>query len=210
MSNRFLLALILSSFCCCLVGCKASKEEQVIQWVKKMPQDPVDAQRWGVVAYSSAEEWAEAGRKIEGIEDILIGLIENPTDEMLDVNERFTTWHVIYALGDVASSKSVPVLIKVLENKDKFIWERKHAATALGSIGDPVAVEPLCRIVSSGEESEQLKISAVVGLWMIGDPKAIPVIENALAHPESFKRYREFALKKLEELREKEVRQKGE
>ena len=204
MFNRFLSVLILSSFCCCLVGCKASKEEQVIQWVKKAPQSRTDAQEWGVIAYSSTEEWANAGREIEGIEDVLIGLIENPTDEMLDLSERLDTWHVAYALGHVGSFKSVPVLIKVLDNKDEFIWARKHDATSLGRIGDHRAMSHLCRIVSSGEESDQLKISAVIGLWRIGDPKAIPVIENALAHPESVKRYREAALRMLKELREKE------
>lgn len=201
MSSRFMTILLLSTSCCCLAGCKDSKEEEVIQWLKKMPQSHADAEKWGVVAYPSEEEWADAGHKIEGIEDILIALLENPTDEMLDPNERLDTLHVAYALGYVGSSKSVPILSKVLEDKSKFMWVRVNAATALGGIGDPRAIEPLCRIVSCGEEYDTLRISAIAGLWMIGDPNAVPVIENALKNQQFSASYRKAALKMLEELK---------
>lgn len=201
MSSRFISVLLLSILCCCLIGCKPSNEEQVITWLKRMPQSPTDAQKWEVVAYSTSQEWLDAGRRIEGIEKILIGLLDHPPNEFSDPTEMLDKADVVYALGFVGSSNSVPVLIEVLEDKKEFIWARVHAATALGSIGDPLAEEPLCRIVSCGEESDTLRINAIGGLWMIGDSNAVPVIENALKNQKFSDSYKKSALKMLEELK---------
>jgi hypothetical protein len=204
MSRHFLLVLIFGSFCCCLTGCKPSKEEQVITWIKRMPQSPKDAQEWGVTAFDTIEEWVDAGRKIEGIEETLIEILNNPTDEILKPNERLDKWHVLFAIGYVGSSKSIPVLVRIMEDTNEYPWERIYAATALGGIGDPLAVEPLCRIVSCGEESESLRTNAIGGLGMIGDPNAIPVIENALKNQQFSDTHKRAVIKTLEDLKQKE------
>jgi hypothetical protein len=208
MSRHFLLVLIFGSFCCCLTGCKPSKEEQVITWIKRMPQSHMTAKEWGVIPYSTIEEWVDAGHRIEGIEKTLIEILNNPTDEMLDLNERLDKWHVLFAIGYVGSSKSIPVLVRIMEDKNEYTWERIYAATALGGIGNPLAVEPLCRIVSCGEESDSLRTNAIGGLGMIGDPNAIPVIENALHNQQFSDVYKRTVLKILKDLKQKETLEK--
>ncbi|MHC4546435.1 MAG: HEAT repeat domain-containing protein [Planctomycetota bacterium] len=187
-----------------LAGCKSSREEQAITWVKRMPQSPEDAQKWGVTAFSTIEEWVDAGRRIEGIEKTLIGILNNPTDEMLDENERLDNRHIIFAIGFVGSSNSIPVLIRIIEDKNEFIPYRIFAATALGGIGDPLAVEPLCRIVSCNEESDSLRANAIAGLGKIGDPNAIPVIENTLKNQQFSETYKRVVLNILKDLKQKE------
>jgi HEAT repeat protein len=203
-SGYLFFIVTLSCLSLFLAGCKPSREEQAITWVKRMPQSPEDAQKWGVTAFSTIEEWVDDGRRIEGIEKTLIGILKNPTDEILDPKERLDNRHIIFAIGFIGSSNSIPVLIRIMEDKNEYITDRIFAATALGGIGDPLAVEPLCRIVSCGEESDSLRANAIAGLGMIGDPNAVPVIENALRNQQFSETYKRVVLNILKDLKQKE------
>jgi len=177
MRSSYLTVLVLASFCCCVVDCscrkKESKEEQVVQWLLRCP--PVtDPCFWPPEAYtySTHEEWANAGRKIEGIEETLIGFYENNTTGR-------PMWIIIHALGRVGSDNSIPVLIQALEDESQPLNARNIAANLLGGIGNQAAVDPLCNIVHFTEH-KSLKYNAISALGMIGDPNAIPVIEEVL------------------------------
>lgn len=177
MRSSYLTVLVLASFCCCVVDCscrkKESKEEQVVQWLLRCP--PVtDPCFWPPEAYtySTHEEWANAGRKIEGIEEALISFYENNTTSR-------PMWIIILALGLVGSDNSVPVLIQALEDEGQPLNARNMAASLLGGIGNQAAVDPLCNIVHFTEH-KSLKYNAISALGTIGDPNAIPVIEEVL------------------------------
>jgi len=187
----------------CVETAQERKEKEVVQWLKRMEQDPCDAlKRWGVLPYSSHDEWVEAGRKIEGVEQFLITLLETNRHRKI-----LNGWEVISGLAYVGSPNSVPALIKVLEDRSEPWDTRAAAAMALGHIGDTAAVEPLCALVSSDEEGQMMlttiKINAMHGLLMIGDRRGIPVIEKALEN-QAFPNYRETALSILERLKEKQ------
>jgi HEAT repeat protein len=128
------------------------------------------------VPYDSYEEWIDAGRKIEGIEQILIGFAKNNTTKV-------STGIIFQALGFLGSEDSVPVLINALENEGLDRTKRVYAANALGRIGNPLAVEPLCKIVSTTEDAF-LRNNAILALGMIGDTKAISVLEAVLRKPQ--------------------------
>ena len=200
MRSSYLTLLVLASFCCCVVDCscrkKESKEEQVAQWLLRCP--PVtDPCFWPPEAYtySTHEEWANAGRKIEGIEETLICFYGNNTTSR-------PMWIIILALGLVGSDNSVPVLIQALEDESQPLNARNAAASLLGRIGNQAAVDPLCNIVRSTEH-ESLKYNAISALGRIGDPKARPVVENILKSEQHTQAERDFLLEVLEELKEK-------
>ena len=201
--SRCLTILISASFCCCLGSCSESpekaKKREVIRWLKRWPPPPSVEPLSDLVPYGSEEEWLEAGGKIEGIEKVLIELSEKNTTEL-------DPYHIICSLADFATTYSVPVLIKIVEDKDRHPSVRRIAATTLGRIGDQAAVQPLCRVVSSmevGAEGSLLALNAIAGLSMIGDPNAIAVIEEALRNPHFDPDHKKTALRLLDELKQK-------
>ncbi len=201
--SRCLTILISASFCCCLGGCSESPEEakkkEVIQWLKRWPPPPSVEPLSDLDPYDSEEDWINAGRKIEGIEKVLIELCEKNTTEL-------DPYDIICSLAYFATAHSVPGLIRIVEDEDRHSSVRWIAATTLGRIGDPAAVQPLCRMVSSIEDDvhdDTLIINAIAGLSMLGDPNTIPVIEKALRNPHFDPDYKDDALELLEELRQK-------
>ncbi|MHC4192850.1 MAG: HEAT repeat domain-containing protein [Planctomycetota bacterium] len=205
MWSRYLTISVLSSFCCCLGGCSESpekaKEREVIQWIKRWPPPSAGVEPLSdLVPYSSEEEWINAGRKIQGIEKILVELCDrNPTE--------IDPYDIICSLSYFATAGSLPVLIRIVEDEDRHSSVRRKAATILGQIGDPAAVQPLCGVVSSfeggPEDSSILVLNAILGLNRIGDANAIPVIENVLRHPHFDPGCKETASRLLDELRKK-------
>jgi HEAT repeat protein len=152
-----------------------------------------------LVPYSSEEEWINAGRKIQGIEEILAELCDRNTTEL-------DTYHIICSLSYFATADSVPVLIRIMQNEDRHSSVRNMAAGILGKIGDPSAVEALCRVASSVQEDgkgSRLAVNAIISLSMIGDPNAIPIIENTLRNPNLDPGHKKTALRLLDELRKK-------
>jgi len=202
---RVLGGLVVIGSCLLSEGCKSSREQKVIRWVQSMPQSPEDAQKHGVPYYSSYKQWAAAGRNIGGLEETLIRLIKR------DHFRKVERWKIANALGEVGSAKSVPVLIRLLEDKSeagKMHDMREFAIYALGQIGDARAVEPLCRIVSAADEVKRVRAAAIRALRDIGDPRAIPVVErvvdaNIFTGLYYSSIYQELAEGCLEELRSK-------
>lgn len=198
MCNRYLRILVLFGVCSsfllsCSCRTKNNSEEQVIQWLLKCP--PVDnPARWTSEAftYSSHEEWAAAGRKIEGIEEILIRFYENNTTGR-------PMWMILLALDLVAPDNSGVILIQVLKDESQPLTARVTAANLLGKARNHAAVEPLCNTARS-TGNEHLKYNAISALGLIGDPNAKPAVEEEL---ESVRIKRDFLIKVLEEIREK-------
>jgi len=201
--------LILVVGCCalafCLVTCKAhGKKQEVVEWLKRVPQSAEDARKWGAVPYDTDEQWADAGRKIDGLETTLIGLLQDPPREMLTGNEGPRTSDLAHALCYVGSTRSLDVLIRVMEDTKRPEPTRVFSACALGHIGNPLAVDSLRKIVGSREEPLSLRINAVSVLEMLGDPNATPVIEEFLEDPQLREGDRAFAGQVLEKLRKKQ------
>ena len=198
MCNRYLSMLVLfvvSSYLLLICSCRTKNhsEEQVIQWLLKCP--PVDnPARWPSEAYiySSHEEWAAAGRKIKGIEEILTRFYENNTTGR-------PMWMIILALSLVDPDNSGPILIQALKDANQPITARVTAANLLGKARNHGAVDPLCYIVRC-TNSEHLKYNAISALGKIGDPNARPVVEREL---EDVRIKRDFLIKVLEEIKEK-------
>jgi hypothetical protein len=188
-----LFGLCCSFLLCCSCRTKNNGEEQVIQWLLKCP--PVDnPARWPSEAftYSSHEEWAAAGRKIERIDEILIRFYKNNTTGR-------PMWMILLALDLVAPDNSGPILIQALKDGSQPITARVTAANLLGKARNHAAVEPLCNIVRF-TDNQHLKYNAISALGLIGDPNAKPAVEKEL---ETVNSNRDFLIKVLDEIKEK-------
>jgi hypothetical protein len=197
MRMRCMTLFVLSCFGCSIIGCSArqDKEEEVAYWLKSWPTTSRGLKpHYHTSWYPSWDEWIEAGRKIEGIEPVLIRFLENntigvPSDVICD------------ALGFVGSEDSLPVLKSVIaDHRNRDATTRKAAARALAEIGGPGAVEILY-LTASGEQDPTVKYTAIAALAHIGDPKAIAVIEDELKSLRTEQKALELM---LEELKSKE------
>lgn len=202
--------------CCCyfFLGCSRrptrDRESEVSEWLVKCPPT-ASPSFWmeGAFSYGSHEEWAEAGRKIEGVEQCVANLYSSDEAPVLP--------HVICtALYYVGTSESVPLLVGILEGDKQGYHAKLWAAAALGNIGDESAVEPLCRFVLSEEQPAvtigshgmlSLKVNAMAALGRIGDARAIPVIEKALKDEVLSESQREFVLVYLDKLKRQREQQ---
>lgn len=211
MRNYHFTVLILICFCCCVAGCSESPEEvkrkEVIYWLKSWPTSSrfkgdnhtswypswKEKDDYHTSWYPSWEEWEEAWHKIEGIEQTLIGFLENDIDITEVHGDR-----ICRALGYFGSDDSVPVLMDVLADGKRDEATRKVAAEALGRIGNPAAVELLCQIVHT-ESDLLLKDFAITALGTFGDPNAIPVIEEELRNLQFKQSVFEEILKELKD-----------
>jgi len=175
-----------------------NKEKEVIQWLKRVPQSQEHAERKNVIAYESIEEWEGAGRKIKGVENILINFIDNGIKD-----DSINPPDVVFALTYVGSSKSISVLKRILVDKHQWPSSRRIAATELGLMRIYDAVEPLCKIVSSRDEEPLLRYNSVAALSEIGDPNSILIIEEYIEDSSVRESYRNLASKWLVKLKEK-------
>jgi len=172
------------------------------------PVSDEDVRKWGGGNLDKAlEEWAKEGRKIDGLEKILNRFLEDPPDEIVNPDTKLATWDVARSLRYVGTSYSVPLLIKIIEDKNMDFWTRNFSASALGSIGDLCALGPLIRIVRSNKEDKSLRMHAILGLEELGDPAAIPVIEEFLKSDEIDETDRQHAKLSLEELKKKNLKE---
>jgi len=172
------MGVVLCGLICCILTYyghrKKLKVLKVVEWIEH-GDDCATAQ--------DVNEWVELGRRIGGLEEILLRMLESPSNrrwEWLRLYEEPESWDVAHALAWVGSSRSVPTLIAVLEDRNRYSPTRKFCANALGNIGDHRAFGPLCRIVKSREEETSLRMNSALGLATVGDPNAIPVIEELI------------------------------
>ena len=176
-SRLLVMGVVLCGLICCFLPYhrhrKRLKVVKIVKWVKEVSD----------YDYDDVNEWAELGRRLDGAEDILLQLLESPPNrrwEWLRSYEEPESWDVAHALYWVGSSRSVPTLIAVLEDRSRHSHTRAFCAYALGNIGDHRAFAPLCRIVKSREEDTSLRIKSAHSLATLGDPNGIPVIEELI------------------------------
>ncbi len=116
-------------------------------------------------------------RKEAYVKELVIALeMSLETSEISD-----TTKHIIcYYLGERQSKRAVPVLIKALQNPSADV--RDSAADALAKIGDPKAGAALYEQFIL-EESIGAQHMLAAALGAVGYEPAIPVLIQALKHP---------------------------
>jgi HEAT repeat protein len=103
----------------------------------------------------------------------------------LSILESSRQWRraaAAFALGDMASPRSIPALRVALDDPDREV--RSAAARSLGRLGDPSAVEPLVRAVGEGSIPRSVGGHA---LLLIGEP-ALPVLRALVKAPEAEER----------------------
>ena len=184
-----------------LQGCSSqTKEDQVDTWLLRSP-NPSNYNASGLPSYHTWEEWAEAGRRIEGVEAVLINMLQ----------QKPPNWVVAEALGYVGSERCVPFLIAALKERDASFAGR--AAHTLGILGSPTAVEPLCVLASkplppkAADESSpeaiersdawMVKFNAVGALGLIGDRRASPCLRRILENETLDPLDKDFVLEQL-------------
>jgi HEAT repeat protein len=155
------------------------KEKEVFKWLNKYPLSTDVPRR-----YATFSDWIDAGRRIQGIEDVLIDFYERgAVPGYGDI--------IVDALGELGSKKSEPLLIRILEDKKAVMRDRLSAIRALGYIGGPAAVETLCKVLTSEIELTPPDFPfyksewgvAACALRMIGDARAVPALKGVLNDP---------------------------
>jgi HEAT repeat protein len=74
-------------------------------------------------------------------------------------------------LGQIGTTKAVPVIIEALNDPDRLV--RIEIVKALAAIGVP-AIAPLMQVFREGDM--QVRTGAMEALWMIGQPATTPLI----------------------------------
>lgn len=181
------------------MGCRARiksgevHEEEVINWVNQAVhtyRQHFD-NRLGIPDVEfDRERWIEEGKKMAGLEAILIDLLEKE-DKRVDFTK------VIYALGFFGDSNSVPILISNLKNSNLLI--RISAAVSLGKIGDKRAIGPLCEVIIN-DHDENVRANSSITLGKIGDPNAIECLKRVATKDRSafVRKYAQEAIDELE------------
>ena len=90
------------------------------------------------------------------------------------------------ALGKQKSKKSIPHLLKGLEQKDSRIYS--FSISGLGYLQAKEALDPLCAIVSN--RTGRYKEQAIQTLAKIGDEKAIPFLRSIVKDVQKEREYR--------------------
>lgn len=112
--------------------------------------------------YLPWNEWIGQGKKIGGLEEVLIELLHH---DDAAVDKRL----VMKALGDLGTRKCVPELIGALDSED--IMVQIEAANALGRLAGPEAVVPLRHRLST-ERDANVRANILAALERIEQPKA--------------------------------------
>ena len=154
-----------------------TEKEKTIIWLTNHP--PFSLRFWVPknTTYKSHEEWIAAGKKIEGIERILL--------DLYDDYDKYS-YAIIYALGEFGDSNSTPLLTKVMLDPNEYFGDRLMAIEAERKIRDTNAIEPLCRMALNAEvqgstdETYLLKANSISTIALIGDPNLLPFLEKAI------------------------------
>jgi len=158
---------------------KNSREDKVYCWMQGQPlpnrrhDDLVEPSPY------SMEQWIKRGRDIEEIEHTLLSFYREYTGEI-----RLTS--ILDALRYVATFRSVPDMLKIVNDARMDDTDRSLAAGILGLIGSPDAVEPLISLIERTDVSaldpnqpEFTLICNCVGVLAdIGDPRAVPAMQH--------------------------------
>ena len=84
--------------------------------------------------------------------------------------------HVVYILGEIKDTSTVPTLLYLLANPDPVI--RKETIIALGKIGDPSAIRWLVGLLSDSDSG--IREAAAMALAQLKAVDALPYLEHLL------------------------------
>ena len=193
MSRRRSTILFLA-ICACAVSLFAYwhsrlADKQVVAWVERNGIQIGRFKAGQIDDNMDFELWLADGRAIPDLESRLLGLLERVDGERTPVVEPIL---IVYALGDVGTSKSVPVLADIAKGHG-WAWMRGTAITSLRGIGTPECRSPLayCLIY---DYSESNRLTAADSLARIGDATYLETfdmaIERARRELERFEHYR--------------------
>ena len=156
------------------------EEIQVLQWSREIPLTDPLKQRSN--PNFSFEEWLARGRKLPGVVDTLIKLLDREDLQ----HPSGDGMRLAYALGSLGERRrpAVNTLVRSLGSKDVDL--RSGAVMALGSIGDASEVELLEKVVKDRHENKYVRGNACVSIGRLGVRSAEPVLREALKDPEPF------------------------
>lgn len=135
-----------------------SKISYVAFWNRHLPFQSVD---W--------DSWEKEGKEIRNAEQTLCRLLQ---DDNPDVELPL----VAYALGQVGSSESVPILMEALTHPDVHV--RLQSAIALGCLRDKRAIPAFSNLLEF-ETDENVRVNAVLAVADIGGAESIKVLKMA-------------------------------
>lgn len=151
-------------------------------WLNKAPRMMLSSPKTNYLTY---EEWTAAGRKIEGIEPVLIKLFHDSDD--------LYRFDIVLAFGYLGMDESVPLLVELLDpHRQCEGWQavciriddtwclHDVAVDSLALLKSPAAVEPLCELLAAIRGNSDLRTGVAGVLALIGDPRARPAIEMAI------------------------------
>jgi len=172
---RFLLAILLLCSMHVFSSCEnngENEEREVLLWLDRMPVlvssvfDMVDTDP---PRYKSLDEWQEAGRKLENIEDRLIKIFEKNSDSY--------RLEVTYALMFFGTNKSISTLINVYNDRNMHNRARGIAAITLGKMKAHEACGPLSKTLLT-TYNRTLSTNTIIGLGELGDPNGVPAVKE--------------------------------
>lgn len=162
-----------------IVGCSESAwgqtNEAVIRWLSKISYVAF----WNRhLQFQSVDwdAWEKEGKEIRNAEQTLCRLLQ---DDNPDVELPL----VAYALGQVGSRESVPILMEALTHSDVHV--RLQSAIALGCLRDKRAIPAFANLLEV-ETDENVRINAVLAVADIGGSESIEVLKMALNDKSGF------------------------
>lgn len=156
-----------------------TREHTVIEWLNSIAFAEADSSSHTAdVVQRDYKAWLNAGRQIEGAEEILKELLAT-RDRRVDLAQ------VAYALGWLGGEKSGSTLTDALSDADSRI--RIEAAASVGRIKFASAVKPLCTALSEDRDSN-VRANAAWALGEIGGPVAHDCLARAVSDPDPFVR----------------------
>jgi HEAT repeat protein len=111
---------------------------------------------WNREVRASAIRWFESSPRDPRSVEPLIGALS-----AFFGSDRYTA---ILALGHQQDHRAVPPLLKILQNKNQDVGDRRSAAEALGKIGDPSVFPILVEILHDQYEPTPVRSGAVLGI----------------------------------------------
>jgi HEAT repeat protein len=159
---------------------KPMEETQILQWAREAPlTDPIKLRASPNFSY---EEWMARGRKLPGVVETLVRLLEEE-DLQHPSGDGMRLAYALGLLGD-RRRQAVDALVRCIGSKD--VGLRSTAAAALGSIGDASVVALLESLVKDHHQDKSVRGNACVSIGRLGSHSAEPVLREALKDPEPF------------------------
>ena len=119
------------------------------------------------------ENWLNEGRKIDGLSDALVNILQAPTPPA----------RAIFAAGKLRIKECAPCLVQHLN--DERAWYRIYSATSLGDLEDPIAV-PKLGSLAINDPDKNVRANCVGSLIKIGTTESLAFLERAVNDKSKF------------------------